>query len=131
MNLYLIEDEKTAKNYKQLINLGAQCTKLQWSRTITDLPDHVQSALITIQDFVEFQLMDSCNAKTQVGFLNSDEETLLFSLFQKSPLIKETLGYGVVLAGTEADQVICELKKLGGPQKIIEALHSQKHLILI
>ena len=45
MKIYGIEDEATAIQLAQLMKLNSECVKLQWSRTIKNIPQTVKNAL--------------------------------------------------------------------------------------
>lgn len=131
MKYYLLEDETSAKNCRQLLKLAAECAKLNWSKTMGDMPEKVQAASLVIQDYVEEKLMEYCNSKTYAGEISESEESELFVLFKKYPLLKDTLGSGVVIAGKEAGKVAEELRVLKAPDKIIQAISSGKQFVMV
>ena len=55
MNIYLISEEKEAKQVAQLLKLNSECAKLHWSKTI-ELPAKILSSLETIESFVDISV---------------------------------------------------------------------------
>ena len=53
MNIYTVSDDKKARDIMQLLRLNAECARLHWSRTITDVPNDVISSLNTIEQYIE------------------------------------------------------------------------------
>ena len=58
MKIYGIEDEATAIQLAQLMKLNSECVKLQWSRTIKNIPQTVKNALEIIESFVETRVTE-------------------------------------------------------------------------
>lgn len=131
MKCYVIDNNEMARNYKQLLKLNAECAKLQWSKTLTNLPQNVGESLAVLQEFTELKLGEECNQNSFVGEVNEDTEEKLFKLFRKSNLLKETLGVGVVLSGNEASDVVEELKKNGVPSSFLQLIQVDKNFIMI
>lgn len=131
MKLYLIENVDVANQYYQLLKLNSECAKLQWSRSIKNIPTDVTKSLETVQDYVESKLYENCNENTLVSELSSQEEDYMYSLFKKSETLKKRLGSGVVLAGEQANEVTNELSGIEELKKITDALNSGKNLIML
>lgn len=96
-----------------------------------DVPEKVKAASSVIQDYVEEKLMEYCNPKTYAGKISESEKSELFALFKKYPLLKDTLGSGVVIVGKEAGRVAEELRVLKAPDKIIQAIHWGKQFVMV
>lgn len=129
MNIYLISEEKEAKQVAQLLKLNSECAKLHWSKTI-ELPAKILSSLETIESFVEEKVYEICTEKNIVGSLNEDEEETIMTLIRKTPELRATLGVGVVMAGTEAKCVAKFLKGKSVSEALIVALYSGKNVVL-
>ena len=129
MNIYLISEEKEAKQVAQLLKLNSECAKLHWSKTI-ELPAKILSSLETIESFVEEKVYEICTEKNIVGSLNEDEEETIMTLIRKTPELRATLGVGVVMAGTEAKCVAKFLKGKSVSEELIVALYSGKNVVL-
>ena len=129
MNIYLISEEKEAKQVAQLLKLNSECAKLHWSKTI-ELPAKILSSLETIESFVEEKVYEICTEKNIVGSLNEDEEETIMTLIRKTPELRATLGEGVLMAGTEAKCVAKFLKGKSVSEALIVALYSGKNVVL-
>lgn len=131
MKCYVIDNNEIAKNFKQLLKLNAECAKLQWSKTLTNLPQNVNESLSILQEFTEMKIEEECNQTSFVGELSEDIEDMLFKLFRKSNLLKDTLGVGVILSGNEAVDVLEELKKNNVPNSFLQLIKTDKNFIMI
>lgn len=129
MKIYLISGEKEAKQVSQLLKLNSECAKLHWSKSI-ELPANILSSLESIEAFVEEKVYEICTEKNIAGFLNDDEEATIMTLIRKTPELRETLGVGVVMAGTEAKCVANLLKGKSVSESLVAALDSGKHVVL-
>lgn len=124
MKIYLLKNESVAIQQKLLYNLKSQCTKIEWSKHIKNLPNDVSQSIKILKSFSESFFSENCNDNNTFDELNEQEIELMFSLFRKSTLLKEILGSGVVLSGEEASIVIDELTKINALNKIVIALQT-------
>lgn len=129
MKIYLIEDESTAVQLAQLLKLNSECVKLQWSRTIKNIPADVSKALETIEAFVEARVLSSCS-NALLGKLSEVEEDLLMSAIKKNTELRNSIGLGVVLAGKQADEVTRMISGMNIPKIVVDAIESGKNVIL-
>ncbi|MGN8807566.1 MULTISPECIES: hypothetical protein [unclassified Blautia] len=129
MKVYSIKDESVAKQLAQLISLNAECVKLQWSRTITDVPNNVMSALETIEGYVENVIENKCGGSL-VGELSQTDEDNMISIIKKNPELRSTIGLGVVYAGAQTKQVNDIAKKVEMPKIICDALDLNANTII-
>lgn len=129
MKIYGIEDEATAIQLAQLMKLNSECVKLQWSRTIKNIPQTVKNALEIIESFVETRVTESCT-NALLGEMTDEEEAALLSVLKTSPQLRNSLGSGVVLAGEQATEVKKNINALKVPKLIIDALDSGKNVII-
>lgn len=130
MKIYLISNENEAKQISQLLKLNAECAKLHWSKTMSDIPTNVMSSLETLESFVEEKVYSVCNEKTYVGSLTEDEESAMMALLRKSPELRATLGVGVVMAGTESKKVATLLEGKAISKGLLTAINSGKNVVL-
>lgn len=128
MKIYTIKDDKTAKDILQLLKLNVECARLHWSRSISDVPSNVMGALETIEEYVESKVVGLCG--NAISELTEDEESAMFQLIKKSENMKKTLGAGVVLKGSQADEVKNTIKTEKEMNKIMEAIESGENVIL-
>lgn len=128
MKIYIIKDDKSAKDILQLLKLNAECARLHWSRSISDIPSNVIGALETIEEYVESMVVGLCENATSE--LTEDEESTMFKLIKKNNNLKETLGTGVVLKGNQADEVKKNIKTEKGMSKILEAIESGENVVI-
>lgn len=131
MKIYLIDDVDSALLCRQLIQLSADCARLQWSKRISDLPNAVDDALDTVQNYAEEKIHELCPEKNMAAELTSDNERALLSAGRSSAQLRRTIGSGVVLAGAEADEVWKEAQGHTEVQFIIDFLKSGKNLIML
>lgn len=129
MKIYGIEDEATAIQLAQLMKLNSECVKLQWSRTIKNIPQTVKNALEIIEAFVETRVNESCT-NAFLGEMTDEEEAALLSVLKTSPQLRNSLGSGVVLAGEQAADVKKVISDLNVPKLIVDALDSGKNVII-
>lgn len=130
MKIYLIDSENDAQQIRQLMKLNAECAKLHWSKTITNLPTDVLSSLETLESYVEEKVYEICTEKVLVGSLSEDEESSVMSLMRKVPELRATIGVGVVMAGAEAKSVSALLEGKAIPQSLLSSITSGKNVIL-
>ena len=129
MKVYSIKDESVAKQLAQLISLNAECIKLHWSRTITDVPNNVMNALEIIEDYVENVIENKCMGSL-IGELSQTDEDKMISIIKKNPELRNSIGLGVVYAGTQAKQVNDIAKQTGMPKIICDALELKGNTII-
>lgn len=130
MKIYLINNENEAKQLGQLLKLNAECAKLHWSKTMSDIPTNVISSLEIIESFVEERVYSICNEKTCVGSLTEDEESKMMALIRESPELRATLGIGVVLAGAESQKTAALLAEKDISKELLTAINSGKNVVL-
>lgn len=130
MKIYLIEKDDVAKQLSQLLKLNAECAKLHWSRSVKDVPSEVVASLETIESFVEEKVYAFCNDINCVGSFSEAEEDEIMALLKKKPELRETIGTGVILAGTEAESVSAALSKASVSKKLSAAVASGKNVVL-
>lgn len=130
MKIYLISNEKEAKQIRELLKLNAECAKLHWSKTISDIPTNVISSLEALESFVEEKVYAVCNERTSGGYLNEEEEAAMMALLRKNPELRATLGVGVVMAGEEAKNMSKLLEGKNVAKTLLAALNSGKNVVL-
>lgn len=130
MKIFLISEEEKAKQIRQLQKLNSECIRLYWSRTITDLPEDVRSALDTIEGFVEKKVYEICPEDTLVGSLSGEEWDAVMTLSRKDPELRAILGSCVILAGEEAQKTAELLDGKAVPKVLLDAISSGKNVVL-
>lgn len=130
MKIYLIDKDDVTKQLCQLLKLNAECAKLHWSRSITDIPSEVMTSLETIESFVEDKVYVFCNDKNCVGTLSEAEEDEIMSLLRRKPELRETIGTGIISAGKEAKSVSMALSNEAVSKKLMDAIASGKNVVL-
>lgn len=131
MKLYLVDDSDSALACAQLIRLGAECAKLQWSRTIPDVPEDVTKALTTIQEYAESKTIALCGSNSFFAELDEETEDHLLSLFKKSDVLKRIVGSSVIMAGNQSKVVLKEIKGDKKLEILTDAISSGKSVILL
>lgn len=131
MKLYLVDDSDSALACVQLIRLGAECAKLQWSRTIPDVPEDVTKALTTIQEYAESKTIALCGNNSFFAELNEETEDHLLSLLKKSDVLKRIVGSSVIMAGNQSKVVLKEIKGDKKLEILTDAISSGKSVILL
>lgn len=129
MEIYLIDNANKAMQIRHLLKLNAECARLHWSKTVTDIPSDVISSLGIIESFIENRVYEICTNKISAITLTEDEEALILSLIKENSELKATLGTGVVLAGEEADALAKALKEKGLSEKIVKTVTSGEHVV--
>ena len=129
MKIYLVSEEKEAKQISQLLKLNSECAKLHWSKSI-ELPANILSALESVEAFVEEKVYEVCTDKNIAGSLTEDEEATIMALIRKTPELRATLGLGVVMAGAEAKCVAKLLEGKSSSESLNIALNSGKNIVL-
>lgn len=127
MKIYITENKSEAEQIKQLLKLNSECAGLHWSRTITDVPDNVMNALETIEQFVASCVQERGKFLDE---LNEDEEKKVISLIRDNPELGKNLGTGVIISGTQSDEVRNLIYSCDGASKILKALETGKNIIL-
>lgn len=128
MKIYIVEDKNLARKMLQLIKLNAECAKLQWSTTITNIPQDVSNALYTIEDFVEKEVEKDCQCC--LGRLTEEEEDSLMRAIRNEAELKNILGSGVILEGSQIEYVKKIINRVTLPQKVTEAINSGKNVVI-
>lgn len=131
MKLYLVDDSDSALACAQLIRLGAECAKLQWSRKIPDIPEDVTKALATIQEYAESKTIALCGNNSFFAELDEETEDHLLSLFKKSDVLKRIVGSSVIMAGNQSKVVLKEIKGDKKLEILTDAISSGKSVILL
>lgn len=131
MKLYLVDDTDSALACAQLIRLEAECAKLQWSRTIPDVPEDVTKALTTIQEYAESKTIALCGNNSFFAELNEETEDHLLSLLKKSDVLKRIVGSSVIMAGNQSKVVLKEIKGDKKLEILTDAISSGKSVILL
>lgn len=131
MKLYALKCVDAAQVCRQLIRLSSDCASLKWSRSIRDLPDEVQDALETVQDYAETRLEEFCTEGELIRELSDDEETLWHQCSKRSETLRRLMGSGVILAGDEAKTVREALTEISEARFIVESLDIAQSLVLI
>lgn len=129
MNVYLIRENHTAIQVRNLLRLNAECARLHWSKTI-EVPEDIVSAAETLEAFVEEKVYKVCTEKTLVSALSEEAEAGIMRLIRKHPELKETIGTGVVMAGAEAENAANILAGTSAPEALVDALHSGMNVVL-
>lgn len=127
MNIYLVDDRHMAESIAQLLRLNAECARLQWSKTITDIPKRVTESLETIMEYVEKAVRSNCTEF--FSELTDEEEDMITSIIKRYPNLRKTLGTGVVLKGEQQMELQALIKSEGILDKINDALAKGKHII--
>lgn len=127
MKIYITENKSEAEQLRQLFKLNSECAGLHWSRTITDVPDHVMDALEMIELFVESRVQERCEFFDE---LNEDEEEKVIDLIRDNPELKKNLGTGVITDGVQAEEVRNLIISCNGASKILKALETGENIIL-
>lgn len=95
MRIYVIRDAETAKDCRQLIVLKAECAKLQWSKTIKDMPQSVIDSLEVVENYADAKIEELCtNSIAEYELELSEEELFLAAI--KTEKMREIFGTGVV-----------------------------------
>jgi uncharacterized SAM-dependent methyltransferase len=128
LKIYTVNDDKEAKNILQLLKLNAECARLHWSRTINNIPTDVMVALETIEEYVESKVVELCGSP--ISELTEEEENKLFQLVRNNSTVKNILGTGVVLRGSQAEEVTKIIMTENGTEKLREALESGDNIVL-
>ena len=128
MKIYIVEDKDLARKMLQLYKLNAECAKLQWSTTITNIPQDVRSAVYTIENFVEEEVRRDC--KCCLGELTEQEEESLMHAIKNDVELKKILGEGVIFAGSQLENIKEIVTRVELPEKLIEAINSEKNVII-
>ena len=128
MNIYMVSDDKKARDIMQLLRLNAECARLHWSRTITDVPNDVISSLNTIEQYIETKVIGLCDSK--MNSLGDEEERQMLDMIKKDPFIKDTLGVGVVMRGNQANELIKKIKGKNQLSKIQAAVESGMNVVI-
>ena len=88
MKIYGIEDEATAIQLAQLMKLNSECVKLQWSRTIKNIPQTVKNALEIIESFVCFKNISTVKKfswfRSCISWRTSDRSEEKYKCFKSS-----------------------------------------------
>jgi hypothetical protein len=128
LKIYTINDDKEAKNILQLLNLNAECARVHWSRSINNIPTDVMEALETIEEYVESKVAELCGSP--ISELTEEEENKMFQLVRNNSTIKNTLGTGVVLRGSQAEEVAKIIRTEKGLDKIQNAIDRGENIVL-
>ena len=127
MTIYTIENKLTAEQLRQLFRLNAECVGLHWSQSITDVPEDVIEALEIIESFIEEYVIEQCDF---FGELSESDEDAIIDLIRSIPDLRESLGTGVITAGSQADKVKSLTSPHDGTSDILTALETGKNVIL-
>ena len=127
MRIYITESKAEAEQLRQLFKLNSECAGLHWSRTITDVPDHVMDALETIEWFVESRVQERCESFDE---LSEAEEKKVTSLIRDNPELRKSLGSGVITDGAQSEEIRNLIGSCDGASKILKALETGKNIIL-
>lgn len=127
MRIYITESKTKAEQLRQLFKLNSECAGLHWSRTITDVPDHVMDALETIELFVESRVQEQCEFFDE---LSEVEEKKVIDFIHDNPELRKNLGTGVITEGAQSDEVRNLIGSCDGVSKILKAFETGKNIIL-
>lgn len=123
MKIYNIPNEQNAAQIKQLICLYTECIKLQWSKTIKDIPNDVLDSMDNIEDFINERIDKLCRNATFQYDLSAQEERDLAEILKKRPILRENIGNGVIMNGTQSEIAIKELQHENScPKGLIDSL---------
>lgn len=104
MRIFVIKNVQAAKDCRQLLGLKSECAKLQWSRTINNIPQSVMNSLESVENYVDEKVEELCR-KTIVEYeIDLNEEEILLAAIKTKGLTLN-LGSGVVLED-EVENVI-------------------------
>lgn len=131
MKCYLIDDLQIAQAIAQLLQLRADCSRLQWSTLCTPLPTAVNDSLDTLEGYIDERLDKFCHSGAEIATLSDDDEVALLHAIKQSNILKETLGKGVCYANTDRKSVISELEKYNCPHTIVNALNGFSNLVIL
>ncbi len=129
MRAYQLKNEIKAKKLRHLLLLNAECIRLKWSRDFKDIPDTVSDSLDSIISYISTTVPKEC--EPVVVSLSDDEEEAVINVIKVNPIIRESLGSGVVLQGEEAVTVLKIIKNEVLLSKLVFILESGKNLILL
>ena len=127
MNIYLTDVRQCAENMAQLLELNAECVRLQWSNTIADIPGYVIDALDVIEKYIDQEITDCTEFFTE---MTEEEENSMILIIKKYPSLRKTLGTGVIFKGEQQAELQAIVKKEGGMEKIGAALETGKNVVI-
>lgn len=129
MKIYILKDVQDARDCRQLMSLKSDCIKLEWSKTMTNIPSDVFESLGCIEQFVDSKISDMCKNNIDQFEINEDEEMAILAAIKKEKFLKETIGTGVVLED-EIDSTLVVVSNLNLPT-LSNALKLHKNCIII
>lgn len=127
MTIYTSDNKSNAEQMRQLLRLNSECVRLHWSRSITNVPDNVYDALDTIEAFVESYVKERCELFNE---LSENEEDAVIAFIRSTSDLNVSLGTGVIMAGSEADNAKALIGSNDEVSKVIAALETGKNVIL-
>lgn len=127
MNIYLTDDRQNAENMAQLLKLNSECVKLQWSKTIADIPVRVTEALNTVEEYID-QAVANCTEF--FAEMTDEEENEMISIIKKYPDLRKTLGTGVIFQGEQQKELQSIAENEDALRKIKAALATGKNVII-
>ena len=128
MRVYHTSNLSAAKNIRHLMILNSECVSLKWSRYFNDTSESVSDALDVIIDYIERKIPEICGKC--VCELTDEEEQAVLQIIKTKSILQNSLGSGVVLAGTEADLVYKHVQNELIFSKIKHILESGDSLVL-
>lgn len=131
MKIYNISNENSASQIKQLIRLNSECIRLQWSKTIKDVPDDVLDSLENIEDFIKERVEMLCKDSSFQYELSMQEEKNLTRIIKDNPDLRDSIGTGVIVNGIQSETVLKELQQKNNcPKAILESLSRDGNTII-
>lgn len=127
MNIYGVRDTSSAQDVLQLLKLNSECAKLHWSRKIS-VPSNITDALSVIEMFVETKIKEICG--NPINILSDSEEDAILNLIKRYPNLRATLGTGVIMRGSQADEIISVIKSQGKYDKLLSAIESGLNIVV-
>ena len=130
MKVYLIKEYDVAKQFRQLFRLSADCGALRWNRVFVNKPIKVCEAIEVIEEYIQNCIDQYCTQEALFGEISEEETEKLYPLFRKSPVLKSTLGSGVVLID-EKLSVTSALEEYSIPPILFDALRTAGNILLV
>ena len=136
MTVYTTNNKQLAAECKLLFSLNANCIQLRWSNNHDILSKSIIDSLIELEEFSNIILDQKTTLLKEIISFDENEENDMLCIIKSSPLLRLSIGSGVVFAGEMSNMVFTELEEKidntnSVKQIILDTLMSGDHLIII
>jgi hypothetical protein len=127
MNVYVVKNDKNAKDILQLLKLYYECARVHTSKSIT-IPRSITGNLGNTEQWIEAEVEKMAGSPRDE--LTEEQENALINVIKKNKNLKDSLGTGVILRGKDAQDVSRVIRNISALEKVQSAISTGNNVVI-